>query len=118
MPRCYLNGNNAKQISFHTLDPDVDGCNLIEQGVGRKPAVRCKACKGSGIIRAGVGARDRKNYWNAKACPICDGEGFKGIDPTLPCRSLQGTLYKTAVVIARRKAGLELWHELDAREET
>src|SRR5690349_17570150 len=116
MPRCHMNGVNAKQISFHTLDPDVDGCDLIEQGIGRKPAVRCKTCKGSGIIKSGVGSGN-KNYWNARACVKCDGEGFKGIDPTLPCRSLQGTLYKSAVVIARRKAGLELWHEMDAREE-
>jgi hypothetical protein len=85
---------------------------------------RCEKCKGSGIER-----RDRSvdsKYANTSCkfnCPDCKGSGFSREplygsldDDGVPFRP--GSIEKVEAMAARYRAGLPLWHDNDAQDQT
>lgn len=83
---------------------------MVEYASNRK-ARKCRVCQ-EGIVRKHLLAK--RCYYNM-ICTACDGIGYFDIDPTLGCTQLPGDPVYQAVLAARVRAGLPLWHDDDKR---
>lgn len=67
---------------------------------------RCPDCNGTGI--------DRRYLRCSSVCEKCDGVGWRDV-PVGPASAPPGSPVKVAVMAARYRAGLLIFHPFDAR---